>query len=169
MYEICSEPDGNVSWDKDIKPYAERIIKTIRKQSPDSIILVGSGTWSQDIHQAAANPPNAENIMYTCHFYAGTHGQWLRDRIDGVLKAGLPVFVTEWGTGTADGSGGVFTAESAQWLKFMNDRGISRANRSLCDKNETSAALKPGTSPYSTWTEDNLTASGRLVFSHFND
>ena len=169
MYEICNEPNGNVSWDKDIKPYAERIIKTIRKRSPDSIILVGSGTWSQDIHQAAANPLNTKNIMYTCHFYAGTHGQWLRDRIDGVLKAGLPVFVTEWGTSTADGSGGVFTAESEQWLKFMNDRGISWANRSLCDKNETSAALKPGASPYSTWTEDNLTASGRLVFSHFND
>lgn len=169
LYEICNEPNGNVSWDKDIKPYAERIIKTIRSNSPDSVILVGSGTWSQDIHQAAANPIKGSNIMYSCHFYAGTHGQWLRDRIDGVLKAGIPVFVTEWGTSTADGSGGVFIQESEQWLKFMNDRGISWANWSLCDKNETSAALKPGTSPASVWAEENLSPSGKLVFSHFND
>ncbi|MDO4481991.1 MAG: cellulase family glycosylhydrolase [Bacillota bacterium] len=169
LYEICNEPNGNVTWDRDIKPYAERIINTIRSNSPDSVVLVGSGTWSQDIHQAAANPLKVRNIMYSCHFYAGTHGQWLRDRIDIVLKSGIPVFITEWGTSAADGSGGVFVQESEQWIKFMNDRGLSWANWSLCDKNETSAALNPGTSPSSCWTEADLSPSGKLVFSHFKD
>ena len=45
--------------------------------------------------------------MYTLHFYAGTHGAELRQRIDSALSAGLPIFVSEWGTSRADGSGGV--------------------------------------------------------------
>ena len=71
--------------------------------------------------------------MYTLHFYAGTHGQWLRDRADSALKAGLPLFVSEWGTSAADGSGGVFIEESRQWLDFLDKRGISWANWSLCE------------------------------------
>ena len=50
-------------------------------------------------------------------------------------------------TSRADGSGGVFLTESARWLDFLAERGISWANWSLCDKDETSAALRPGTSP----------------------
>ena len=70
-----------------------------------------------------------------------------------------------WGTSRADGSGGVYLAESRQWLDFLESRGISWANWSLCDKAETSAALKPGTSPYKVWTDSDLTPSGQFVFS----
>ncbi len=167
LYEICNEPNGNVSWSRDIKPYAERMIRAIRANSPDAVILIGSSTWSQDIHLAAADPVQGENLMYTCHFYAGTHGQWLRDRIDSALAAGLPIFVSEWGTSAADGSGGVFLDASAEWLDFLNARGISWANWSLCDKGETSAALRPGTSANGSWTESDLSASGQFVFSRF--
>ena len=105
--------------------------------------------------------------MYTLHFYAGTHGQDLRNRIDSAWAAGLPVFVSEWGTSRADGSGGVFLEESRVWLDHLEERGISWCNWSLCDKNETSAALKPGTAPDREWTEKDLTASGQFVFSQF--
>jgi len=169
LYEICNEPNGNVSWDRDIKPYAEEIVGVIRANSPNAVILIGSGTWSQDIHQAAANPVQGKNLMYTCHFYAGTHGKWLQDRIDSALAAGLPIFVSEWGTSAADGSGGVFLDASAQWLDFLKARGISWANWSLCDKGETSAALRPGTSPDGRWTEDDLSDSGRFVFSRLRN
>jgi len=167
LYEICNEPNGNVSWDRDIKPYAEEVVGVIRANSPNAVILIGSGTWSQDIHQAAANPVQGKNLMYTCHFYAGTHGKWLQDRIDSALAAGLPIFVSEWGASAADGSGGVFLDASAQWLDFLDARGISWANWSLCDKGETSAALRPGTAPDQAWTEDDLSDSGRFVFSRF--
>jgi hypothetical protein len=33
--------------------------------------------------------------MYTVHFYAGTHGKWLRDRTDEAIKSGIPVFISE--------------------------------------------------------------------------
>ncbi|MCI8631639.1 MAG: cellulase family glycosylhydrolase [Firmicutes bacterium] len=167
IYEICNEPNGNVSWEHDIKPYAEEIIKVIRKNSPKAIILIGSGTWSQDINIAAANPINGKNLMYTCHFYAGTHGKWLRDRIDAALLSGIPIFVSEWGTSAADGNGGVFLKEAEEWASFMNARGLSWANWSLCDKSETSAALKPGTAANTKWTQDELSESGKFVFSKF--
>ena len=75
--------------------------------------------------------------------------------------------VSEWGTSRADGSGGVFTQESETWLNFLHQNGISWANWSLCDKNETSAALKPGTPTNRPWTGNDLTPSWKFVFSHF--
>lgn len=169
LYEICNEPNGSVTWTGDVKPYAQAVIPVIRERAPRSVILVGSPTWSQDIHLAAQSPLEGENLMYTLHFYAGTHGADLRRRIDDALAAGLPVFVSEWGTSRADGSGGVFLKEAGEWLDFLKERGISWANWSLCDKNETSAALRSGTSPEGTWNEADLSESGRFVFSRFAD
>ena len=167
LYEICNEPNGNVTWAGNVKPYAQRLVSAIRAQAPKSVILIGSPTWSQDIHQAAADPVAGENLMYTLHFYAGTHGQELRQRIDAAMAAGLPVFVSEWGASRADGSGGVFLEESKVWLDFLAERGVSWCNWSLCDKNETPAPHPPGTAPAGSWTEDDLTESGRFVFSRF--
>lgn len=169
LFEICNEPNGGVTWSGDVKPYAEKVIAAIRGQGADNVILIGSPTWSQDIDKAAADPVAGENLMYSLHFYAGTHGEWLRQRVDDCLNKGLPIFVSEWGTSRADGSGGVFLEESGVWLDFLEARGISWCNWSLCDKNETSAALKPGTSPDGTWTEADLTESGRFVFSRLGD
>lgn len=167
IYEICNEPNGNISWSENVKPYAEEIISTIRANDSDAVILVGSPTWSQDIDKAAADRIDGENIMYTCHFYAGAHTQWLRDRIKAALSAGLPIFVSEWGTSDASGSGGVFEEESLKWLDFMQQNGISWCNWSYCDKQETSAALQPGGDPSDGISENELTPSGKIVFSHF--
>lgn len=167
IFEICNEPNGSVSWKDHVKPYAQEIVGAIRGTGAKNLILIGSPTWSQDIHLAAEDPVPGQNLMYTCHFYAGTHGQWLRDRIDSALKKGLPIFVSEWGTSRADGSGGVYIKEAGQWLDFLQERGISWANWSLCDKNETSAALRPGASPNGGWSQNDLSESGKFVFSRF--
>lgn len=163
LYEICNEPNGNISWNGNVKPYAERIIPVIRANS-DSIILVGSPTWSQDLHEAAKNPLDGANIIYTCHFYAGTHTDWLRQRI---VDCGLPVFVSEWGTSAADGNGGVYLEEAQRWIDFMNEQGISWANWSLCDKNESSAALVGGANVSDGISENELSESGKFVFRQF--
>lgn len=167
IYEICNEPNGNVSWSGNVKPYAENIIPAIRAIDPDAVILVGSPQWSQNVNEAADDPLGFENIMYTCHFYAGTHGQWLRDRIDYALSKGAPIFISEWGTSSADGNGGVFINESREWLDFLNQRGISWANWSLCDKSETSAAINPGASADGVWDDGDLSESGKFVFENF--
>ncbi|MBO4897624.1 MAG: cellulase family glycosylhydrolase [Clostridia bacterium] len=163
LYEICNEPNGNITWSGNVKPYAERIIKAIRENS-NGVILVGSPTWSQDLHEAAKDPINAGNIMYTCHFYAGTHTDWLRQRI---ADCGLPVFVTEWGTSAADGNGGVYLSEAQKWIDFMRERNISWANWSLCDKNESSAAIKSGADISDGISDSELTDSGKFVFGSF--
>lgn len=164
IYEICNEPNGeDVSWAGRVKPYAERVIPVIRANSPDSIILVGSPTWSQDVDVAAADPLDFKNIMYTLHFYAGTHGEALREKCLKALSMGAPIFASEWGASRADGSGGVFPKESDVWLRFLAWHDISWCNWSLGDRDETSAALKPG-SPDGRWTKEDLTESGRYVF-----
>lgn len=167
LYEICNEPNGDVTWKKDIKPYAEEMIPIIRKYSPHAVVLVGCGTWSQDVDEAADDPLVFHNVMYTCHFYAGTHGEFLREKIDYALSKGAPIFVSEWGTTNADGNQGVYLKESEEWLRFLDQRGISWANWSLGDKDESSAALKPGASPNGNWSETDLSESGRFVFTKF--
>ena len=141
LYEIMSEPNGKVSWADDLKPYAEKIVATIRANDPDNPILIGSGTWSQDVDVAAADPLQGKNLMYSFHFYAGTHGQALRDKVQAALDRGVAVFATEWGTSQASGTGGTFLPESEEWLAFLDRHMISWTNWSLCDKSETSAAL----------------------------
>ena len=56
LFEICNEPNGDVTWDEDIKPYAQEITKTIRNNYSDSIILVGTPNWSKDLESVRKNP-----------------------------------------------------------------------------------------------------------------
>ena len=167
IYEICNEPNGNVTWSGDIKPYAEHLIPVIREKAPDSIIIVGTPTWSQGVDSATADQLTAANVMYACHFYAGTHGQWLRDKVKAAENKGAAIFVSEWGTSAADGNGGVFFDAANQWLDFLNQEQISWANWSLCDKNESSAALNPGANLNGNWSDNDLSPSGKFVFGKF--
>lgn len=169
IYEICNEPNGNITWAADVKPYAEQVVAEIRKNSERGIILIGNPMWDQDVDIAAADPVSGTNLMYTLHFYAGTHHQALRDKATKALSLGAPIFVSEWGTSDASGTGGVYIESSDQWLEYMKDRRISWCNWSLCDKDETSAALVPGAPSDSSWTEADLSESGKYVFARFRD
>ena len=89
IYEICNEPN-NTSWKNDIKPYCRSVIKTIRKYDKKAIIICGSNTWSQDIHEAAMDRITGyKNIAYSLHFYANTHTDWLRQRLIDCRNNGL--------------------------------------------------------------------------------
>ena len=163
IYEIANEPNGNVNWNQHIRPYAMDVISAIRQIDPDNPIIVGTGTWSQDIHHAAENPLPQANVLYALHFYAGTHGQELRNRIDYARSLNAAIFVSEWGSSQASGGGGVFVSETRTWIDFLNQRNLSWVNWSLADKNETSAALAPGASTQGGWSDSQLSPSGRLV------
>ncbi|MFW2109003.1 cellulase family glycosylhydrolase [Bacillus spizizenii] len=163
IYEIANEPNGDVNWKRDIKPYAEEVISVIRKNDPDNIIIVGTGTWSQDVNDAADDQLKDANVMYALHFYAGTHGQFLRDKANYALSKGAPIFVTEWGTSDASGNGGVFLDQSREWLNYLNSKNISWVNWNLSDKQESSSALKPGASKTGGWPLSGLSASGAFV------
>jgi len=164
IYEIANEPNG-VSWSGSIKPYAQDVVAAIRQIDPDNIIIVGTPTWSQDVDQAADSPLAFNNIMYSLHFYSGTHGQYLRDKVNYALNKGIAIFSTEWGTSTASGDGGPYPSESTQWLNFLDSKKISWVNWSIATKNESSAALLPSASVNGGWAQSDLTASGQYVRS----
>ncbi len=163
IYEICNEPNGGATWSVNIKPYAEGIIPIIRKYSPDAIIIVGSSNWSQDVDVAAGSPLSYDNIMYSLHFYAGTHKADLRNKAKKAINAGLALFVTERGTTDASGNGNVDTASSDEWLTFLEENGISWCNWSLCNKNESSAALKTSATANGSVSDSVLSTSGAYV------
>jgi endoglucanase len=162
IYEIYNEP-LQISWSGIIKPYSEAVIAAIRAIDPDNLIVVGTPTWSQDVDVAAADPIAGPNLAYTLHFYAGTHGQFLRDKAQKALDRGLALFVTEWGTVNANGDGAVAAEETRAWMDFLQARGISHLNWAVNDKAEGASVLVPGASTTGGWKDDELTASGRLV------
>ena len=160
IYEICNEPNGGVSWDR-IKQYADTIIPIIRKNSPDALIIVGTPTWSQEVDKVAANPvSNPHNVLYAVHFYAATHKEWLRNTVAQALKAGTPVFVSEFSICDASGNGGIDYTEAEAWKNFMNNNNLSYAGWSLCNKNETSALIKAGNSKLFGWGTNDLSNTG---------
>jgi aryl-phospho-beta-D-glucosidase BglC (GH1 family)/PKD repeat protein len=159
LYEICNEPNG-VDWSR-VKSYAEEIIPIIRSNDPNSVIIVGTPNWSQDVDIAANDPLNYDNIMYSLHFYAGSHGSNLRQKAKTALSSGIAIMVTEWGTSTANGDGGPYLNESDTWIEWMQENAISWCNWSYSDKDEVSAALEPGSCLSYQW--NNATASGTYV------
>ena len=165
IYEPFNEPlrDG-VDWSRDIKPYHQRIVAAIRAIDPDNLIVVGSPSWSQDVDIAARDPLDGENIVYTLHYYAATHGADLRERAEAARQAGLPLMITEFGVVEATGDGPIDHASSEEWWDWAEANEISWMAWSIGDRDETSAALRPGT-PVSGWSEDDLTEGGRLLRS----
>jgi endoglucanase len=163
IYEDWNEPlrDG-VDWSRDVKPYHQRVIGAIRAVDPDNLIIAGSPSWSQDVDIAAADPLPFDNLAYTLHYYAATHGEELREKGDAALANGAALLVTEFGTVEATGNGRIDHAESERWWDWAEARGIGWMAWSIGDRDETSAALKPGTPPAG-WSEDDLTESGKLL------
>ncbi|MBL3657454.1 cellulase family glycosylhydrolase [Fulvivirga sediminis] len=164
IYEVYNEPLGNASWSGQVKPYAEAVIAAIRSIDPDNLIVVGSPNWSQDVDVASRNPITGyNNIAYSLHFYAGTHGQYLRDKATTAMNNGAAIMVTEWGTVNANGDGGVNESESNAWMNFLEDNNISHCNWSVHDKQEGASILRPGASSNGGWSSNDLTASGKFV------
>jgi endoglucanase len=162
LYETYNEP-LDVSWATVLKPYHEAVIDSIREHDPDNIVIVGTRNWSQQVAEAAANPITRSNVAYTLHFYANTHGQWLRDQAQAAMNAGAALFVTEYGTTDATGDGAVNEAATREWWAFLDKNFISHLNWSVADKAESSAALMQGASPDGGWAVSQIKPSGRLV------
>lgn len=159
IYEIFNEPDYE-SWDS-VKMYSYELISTIRKIDADNLILVGSPHWDQDIHVVAADPlKNVSNIMYTMHFYAATHKQWLRDRCDTALAKGIPIFISESAGMEATGDGPLNDQEWQRWIEWCEQHKISWIVWSVSDKNETCSVLQTSASSGGGWKDTDLKASG---------
>ena len=166
LYEICNEPNSGTSWDS-IKSYAEEVIPVIQEQKPDAVILVGTPTWSQEIDKAAASPLTFDNVMYTLHFYAGTHKDDLRNRLETCEQNNLPVFVSEFGMCDASGNGANDFDSTTKWLNLLNKYQISFCCWNLANKDESSSVFKAASTALSDWTDEDFNESGRWIRDYF--
>ena len=166
LYEICNEPNSGTSWDS-IKSYAEEVIPVIREQKPDAVILVGTPTWSQEIDKAAASTLTFDNVMYTLHFYAGSHKDDLRNRLETCAQNNLPVFVSEFGMCDASGNGANDFDSTTKWLDLLNKYQISFCCWNLANKDESSSVFKAASTTLSYWTDEDFNESGRWIRDYF--
>ncbi|MEO3768856.1 cellulase family glycosylhydrolase [Micromonospora sp. B9E7] len=145
IWEPYNEP-LQVSWTNVIKPYHQAVVAAIRAADADNIVVLGTPTWSQDVDVAAASPVTGTNLMYTLHFYSCTHGASLRAKGDAAIRAGLALFVTEWGASNADGGldGRACLPEAQSWIDWMKQNGISWTAWKLDVGTDTTNLLSPG-------------------------
>ena len=113
----------------------------------ETLIIVGSPHWSQDVDVAAADPVKGANIAYSLHFYAGTHKQTLRNKAMKAMELGAALFVTEWGACDADGNGPIDHVSVKNWMAFMREYQLSHCVWSVSDKKETASIITPAASP----------------------
>ncbi|MCI8514433.1 MAG: cellulase family glycosylhydrolase [Lachnospiraceae bacterium] len=158
LYEICNEPNGS-SW-ADVKSYAESVIPVIRANDPNAVVIVGTPTWSQDVDTAADDPLAFENIMYSLHFYAATHGDNIRSKLLSAREKQLAILISEFSICDASGNGAVDYGQAEAWYDLIKNNNISYVGWSLSNKQETTALLKPGCSKLSGWTDDDLSETG---------
>ena len=170
IYEVYNEPDYE-TW-TEVKKYAEEIIKVIRANDPDNVILIGSPHWDQDVNLPADQPiRNCTNLMYTMHFYAGTHGKELRDRTDEAIKKGLPIFVSESAGMEATGDGALNYNAWQVYVDWMEERKISWITWSVSDKDETCSMLNTTAHSEGNWNDAELKESGlktRALLKKYN-
>ncbi len=99
LFELFSEPtDSAGSWGI-VKGRMQAWVNIVRTYTSDNICLVTGPCYSQQIGQAATNPVEGDNIVYTMHFYGltwRTAQSWITDQINAVAPV-YPVMVTAWG------------------------------------------------------------------------
>jgi len=162
IYEICDEYNGGASWEI-IKQFADSVLPIIRAYDDDAIILVGTPKWSQDTDEVVQNLLGFDNIMYTFHFYAGTHKEEIRSKLIQARDFGIPIFVSEFSICDASGTGGIDYASADTWKELIDDDNISFIAWNLSNKNETSSLIRSSCTEVDYFTEDDLSDTGVYV------
>jgi len=165
LFETFNEPLNTYSWENDIKPYHEEINAVIRAVSTN-IILMGTRSWSQETEEASLNPVAGDNLVYTLHFYASSHGENIRQKARNAISNGVVLFATEWGVCKYSGGGNkeVNWGEVEKWMDLFTEHKISSAYWSVNNKGtEACSALKGTASADGNWSPDDLSLSGTFI------
>ncbi|MDR3000666.1 MAG: cellulase family glycosylhydrolase [Fibromonadaceae bacterium] len=162
IYEIYNEP-VDVNW-ATIRTYSQTVVNAIRAIDPHNIIILGTPNWSQDVDVATLNPVTGNNLTYSLHFYAYSHGASIRTKATTALNRNYALFVSEFGTCHASGNTPIDTAATTIWLNFLDQHKTSWVNWSVSDKDEAASILKSDIGMTNgKWTADDLTLSGRYI------
>ena len=162
IYEICNEPNGATTW-KDICRYADTVIPVIRKNSPDSVIIVGTPNYDREITApAGGHLDKYGNIMYSFHFYAASHSLD-KTELKAAVDMGIPVFISECGFTEDTGDGTIDVESTQEWLTYLQEQNLSHTIWNLSDKKEASSMLRPGTKADKDLGGSSLTVAGKMV------
>lgn len=131
IWEVFNEPVNQGSGA--IASYANDVISGIRGTGNNNLALVGTPNWSQ-MPNGSCGTVNQKNVGYVFHFYAGTHSVGQFSGNINSCRSNNAVFITEWGTTTADGKSDANTSASSEWTNFMEQNKISNCNWSLRQK-----------------------------------
>ncbi len=162
LYEIWNEP-LDIPW-QEIRDYAAEVIPVIRKNAPGAVIIVGTPKWDQDVDIAAENPVDAPNLLYSLHYYAGTHKDWNREKAQKAIDAGLPLIISECGSMDHTGDGSIDYESWRQWMDFADSNNLSVLMWDIADKNETCSMISATASDNGMeWKEDDLKEWAKLA------
>ncbi len=168
IYEIYNEPAPSRRW-SDIKQYAEKVIPVIRKNDPNSIIVVGTPDYSDRPDQVIGDRIEGyDNIMYTFHFYASSHEDFFRGIIENCLNSNLPIFITECGITERDGSSSIDYQKTKDWFYFIDKYNLSCALWNFSNKDELSAMIRYGCNKDNSFSDIDLTNNGQWVKSYIS-
>ena len=100
LYEIFNEPTEPSARNKENwlawRDLMQGWVDMIRRDAPNTVLLVGSPHWSQMPSFAVDDPVAGKNLVYTMHLYPNwKHVQW--DELFGEAAAHIPIFISEWG------------------------------------------------------------------------
>jgi len=166
MYEIWNEPT-EVSWDE-CKEYAEQLIPLIRSLSPEAIVVVPTPRWDQEVDKAADNPVSGyKNLLYSLHYYAATHTQWLRYKAYYALSKGLPLIMSECAGMEHTGDGVINPKEWDEWMQYADRNGISWVAWSISDKDETCSMLRPSAADDGRYWKDSDLKPWAVLVRHY--
>lgn len=167
IYEICNEPNGGTTWD-DIKAYAEEIIPVIRKNDKNALIIVGTPNWSQDVDTASQNKIEGQkNLVYAVHFYASTHKEEIRSKVETARQNGLPVIVSECSICEASGNGSINYDEAEKWMEMINEYHLSYFAWNLSNKEEQSSLLKSSVTKTGNFETSDFSETGSWFIEKF--
>ncbi len=162
LYEIWNEP-LDIPW-QEIKDYANELIPVIRKNAPNAVVIVGTPKWDQDVDVAAESPLEMPNLLYSLHYYAGTHKDWNRDKAEQAIAAGLPLIVSECGSMDHTGDGPIDYESWKAWMDFADKHNISVLMWDIADKNETCSMIEATASDNGMeWKEEDLKEWAKLA------
>lgn len=175
LFEICNEPTGTEWYDgseNDLYTYCKTVTKLIRDAGSDAIVICGTNKYSSEVDKVAEKPLSVDgftNVMYTYHFYAATHYEDEQQKVERALKAGIPVFVSEYGVCTANGDGEYDLENAEKWLNLFDANNVSYACWAMSNSEESAAYFvhdcekKEGG-----WLVEDLTNTGRFLVNYYN-
>lgn len=164
-YDDLGNPEAMQAYWTALKEYAEGLIDTITSiDDTHPLILMGCPCWDQRIDFAVNDPIEGyDNLMYTVHFYAGTHKDDLRNAVRNACEAGVPIIISECAACNADGDGLADDESWAEWNSLAADYDLSMLVWSIGDKNEFCSMISKEAASEGPWSDVELRPWGLTV------